>query len=144
MVYHTALSSRWMRRIVPTASMCPDTKCPPNRPSAAMALSRFTGLPACRAPRLLRRNVSCMTSALNWVAPSEVTVRQTPFTAMESPSRVRSSTVRASMDRTAEWAPRRSVLTVPISSTMPVNMVSPRFRLKGKRRILRADRAQGR
>ena len=102
MVYHTALSSRWMRRIVPTASMCPDTKWPPNRPSAAMARSRFTGLPVCRPPRLLRRRVSCMTSALKWVAPSEVTVRQTPFTAMESPNRVFSSTVRASMDRVAE------------------------------------------
>ena len=127
MVYHTALSSRWMRRIVPTASMCPDTTWPPNRPSAAMARSRFTGLPACREPRLLWRKVSCMTSALNWFGPSEVTVRQTPFTAMESPSRVFSSTVCAPMDRVAEWAPRRRARTVPTSSTMPVNMGPPRF-----------------
>ena len=41
-VYHTALSSGRTAAIRPVPSICPLTMCPPKRPPAAMARSRFT------------------------------------------------------------------------------------------------------
>ena len=45
MMYHTALPSLRKLVMVPTPSIWPETMCPPKRPSAAMARSRFTRLP---------------------------------------------------------------------------------------------------
>ena len=121
-VTSTALPSGCMERIVPVPSMCPATMCPPNLPSAAMARSRFTFEPVFSCPRLLRRRVSGMTSAVKWSSPMRTTVRQTPFTAMLSPMAVPSSTldaVSSSSHRFGAWFSRR---TVPISSTIPVNI----------------------
>ena len=60
-----AFSSRSMERITPVPSIWPLTMCPPNLPSAAIARSRFTWLPALQLPRLLLLIVSAITSAVN-------------------------------------------------------------------------------
>ncbi len=54
---------------------------------------------------------------------TSVTVRHTPFTAMLSPSLVSSSTFWAAM---VSW-PGRAALTLPTSSTIPVNILSPAY-----------------
>ena len=88
--------------MAPVPSMWPETMWPPNRLSAAMARSRFTGLPGARAPREERFKVSCITSAVKPPLSWAVTVRQTPFTATLSPVFRPESTVSAPMDSTAE------------------------------------------
>ena len=91
-VTHTAFSSLAYFEIVPVPSICPDTIWPPNLPSAAIALSRFTISPRPSFPNPERLSVSAITSAQNPSACSLVTVRQTPFTAMLSPIFVFSNT----------------------------------------------------
>ena len=71
--------------------------CPPSRPFAGTARSRFTRAPAATADRLERLSVSGTSSTVN--VPSRLpsgstTVRQTPFTAIESPCRASAVTVR--------------------------------------------------
>ena len=83
--------------MVPVPSMWPLTICPPKRPSAAMARSRLTLLPVERFPRLVRRTVSAITSAVKEELVMFVTVRHTPFTAMLSPTREFSRTLLAFM-----------------------------------------------
>ena len=65
--------------------MCPLTMCPPNRPSAFIARSRFTSQPDFKPPRLVRLKLSGVTSAVKLSELFEVTVRQVPFTATLSP-----------------------------------------------------------
>ena len=123
MVKRTAFWSRRTRRTVPVPSMCPETMCPPKRPSAAMARSRFTGLPARSAPRLECESVCGITSAANPSANSSVAVRHTPLTAMLSPMRVPSSTRDALMASRPARPAAGTLVTRPVSSTMPVNMI---------------------
>ena len=59
--------------------------CPPKRPSAFIARSRFTGLPEEREPKEVLLNVSGVTSAQKDESEISVTVRHTPFTATLSP-----------------------------------------------------------
>jgi hypothetical protein len=65
------------------------------RPSMAAARSRFTGLPTASSPRLVTRSVSGATPTVNCCLSNLVTVRHTPFTAIEQPSYAPSSTVSA-------------------------------------------------
>ena len=117
----TALSSCRMLWTTPVPSMWPDTMCPPNRPFADSARSRFTASPGESAPSDERSSVSGMMSAENVDAVKRVTVKQTPLTAMLSPVLTSDSTVRAATVSSHERAPRRSERTRPTSSTMPVN-----------------------
>src|SRR5690606_40516310 len=98
--------------------------CPPYRPPAAIARSRFTLLPGLSSLSVVIRYVSGMTSAVNVRASYRTTVRQTPLTAMLSPMRMSSSTFDASLVSSIanpfEVARRR----MPISSMMPVNMAA--------------------
>src|ERR1039457_128595 len=73
------MSSTWscparsQRMILPTPSMWPVTKCPPNSPSARNGRSRFTSEPGLANCRLVRRHVSWSRS--NWASlnyPREV------------------------------------------------------------------------
>ena len=122
MVYQIALSSFSIFAIVPTPSTWPETIWPPNRPLAAIALSKFTLLPVFRLFKDERLKVSCITSALkNWLSIS-VTVKQIPFTAMLSPIFVSSKTFVAPIVNIAELADFFMLLTVPISSIIPVNI----------------------
>ena len=113
----------------PQASTCPVTICPPKRPPQSIARSRFTFDPGRRLPRDVLRRVSGMTEALKWPLPGD-TVRQTPFTAMLSPSLVPSSTLEAPISRTAPSAPPVTDLTVPVSSIIPVNICIPPSRMQ--------------
>ena len=119
---HTALSSRFFSAICPVPSTCPATICPPNLPFAGMARSRFTGLFRLHCASDDRFNVSCITSAVNVSRSKEVTVRQTPLTAMLSPICTSSSTFPAAIVSTAECAPFATSRIVPISSMIPVNI----------------------
>src|SRR3954470_10540144 len=115
-------------------------RCPPRRVCGVTARSRFTGWPSAVVPRLLRTRVSAITSVVQTPAPSApsgstpVTVRQTPFTAMESPSATPSSTrwarIRSTAARSPPGPPHSSRTTrVPTSSTMPVNTSTPSVRV---------------
>src|SRR4051794_3269076 len=97
---------------------------PPRRASARSASSRFTRVPESTSPSEERRSVSCITSAPKRSPQMPVAVRQTPLTAMLSPS----PSWRASDDSTVSAAPsavRSTATTVPRSSTSPVNISSP-------------------
>ena len=123
MVYHTALSSFRRAVMVPVPSIWPETMCPPKRPFAAMARSKFTWLPTVRLPREERFRVSCITSAVKPPLSTVVAVRHTPLTATLSPT-FRSDRISfAAMDSTDECCPRRTERMLPNSSTIPVNMV---------------------
>ena len=122
-VYQMALSSFLTSTILPVPSTCPDTMCPPNLPSAAIARSKLTCAPLIAFASDERFSVSCMTSAVNACGMSLVTVRQIPFTAMLSPTFAPASTFSALIVSTAEFAPREIVSIVPTSSTIPVNIV---------------------
>src|SRR4029079_1920335 len=109
----------------PVPSTCPWTMCPPRRLLTAAARSRFTWLPTPTPRRLERFKVSPITSALN--APSgstSTTVRQTPFTAIESPCPASEVTTGPRRTRRAE-SPSSSLPTIsPSSSTIPVNTLT--------------------
>ena len=72
---------------------------------------------------MVRPRVSATTSAAHQPGPSSTTVRQQPFTAMESPTRLPSMTVTASNTRRAPSLDAN----VPSSSTSPVNIPSSRY-----------------
>ena len=122
MVNHTAIPSFLMSVMMPVPSTCPETICPPNLPSAAMARSRFTLAPLMSPPGEARFKVSCMTSALNIPCESSVTVRQIPFTAILSPGLVPSSTFEAQILSLAEIGFFIMSAITPVSSTIPVNI----------------------
>src|SRR3954468_586625 len=114
--------------ISPMPSTCPCMRCPPNRVWGVTARSRLTCAPAVTEPRLLRLSVSAMTSVLQTPSVTSVTVRQTPLTAIESPSatscRTRSARIRSTA--ASDWSSRTT--RVPTSSTMPVNTSTPSVR----------------
>ena len=121
-VTQTAFSSRSMFAIVPVPSICPDTICPPKRPPAAIARSRLTLLPVCSMPSDVRRIVSAMTSAVNVLPEIEVAVRQTPLTAILSPTFASCKTYGASIVRLSDFDAFRVARSVPTSSMIPVNI----------------------
>ena len=110
------------------ASTCPETICPPKRPPACIALSRLTSSPGFIFPRELRYNVSGIASAVKQLPDNDVTVRQTPLTAMLSPSEVPSMTLRALTVICALLLPRQILFIVPVSSIIPVNISFRLFR----------------
>ncbi len=74
--------------ILPCASMCPWTKCPPIAVVAVSAGSRFTGSPCISEPRFVFSSDSVMTSNCRSDLSSASVgayVRQQPLTQMESP-----------------------------------------------------------
>src|SRR5438034_8451680 len=84
--------------------------------------SRLTGSPGRRSPNALRDSVSSDRSNARVAAPSpdpprSTTVRQTPFTATESPGPESSATFG---ERTTRRGPDPT--TAPSSSTIPVNI----------------------
>src|SRR5690606_40886571 len=86
--------------------------------------SRFTGSPGCSEPSALRSSVSRMTSKLISSRSISTTVRQTPLTAIESPSLV-SVTTSGPRTRSSALRPpgtQPSPVTSPSSSPIPVNM----------------------
>ena len=95
---------------------------PPSRLLTAAARSRLTWLPTSTPRRLDRLRVSAITSAVN--APSgstSTTVRQTPFTAIESPWPASAVTTGPRMTNRAASAKSSLPTTSPSSSTIPVN-----------------------
>src|SRR4051812_23317900 len=90
---------------------------PPRRSDARSGSSRFTrALPLSE----VRRRVSGITSAEKPSGPTSVAVRQTPFTATESPSASSAPSEVATRSR-----PSCAASTVPTSTTSPVNTASP-------------------
>ena len=164
MVYTYAISSCVMQEISPVPSMWPETMCPPNRPPATIARSKFTMLPARKLPKEERRSVSCITSALkvprmrfalpaplaslSAISPCKpklappraasisTTVKHTPFTAMLSPAFVASKTRLAAMVSRAESRPRTICATSPVSSIKPVNIEIIYSLIKRPNRVL--------
>src|SRR3954467_6198530 len=108
-------------RTTPSPSTWPCTMCPPSRSAGRSGSSRLTVLSGSSAPSDERRSVSCITSAPKSSPPHIPTaVRQTPLTAIESPS----LSSRASGDLTLRRTPSRvwsTRCTVPRSWTSPVN-----------------------
>src|SRR6266446_429106 len=116
--------SPWLLELrnFPRASTWPCTIWPPSRVTGVTERSRFTGEPECNLPSVERKSVSLETSAANESGCTSSAVRHTPLTAIESPSRAPSVTVRASMTMRAS-SPRFSTSrTRPSSSMIPVNM----------------------
>ena len=111
---------------VPVPSTCPVTIWPPIRLSGFSACSRFTVSPGLRKPAAVRSRVSWDTSAVNMLPRIDVAVRQMPFTAMESPSfAFRRSSAPALMVRAIPPFTDLIPATVPVHSTIPVNICSP-------------------
>src|SRR4051812_36373441 len=108
-------------RTTPRPSTWPWTMWPPRRSAGRSGSSRLTVLSGSRAPSEERRSVSCITSAPKSSAPHIPTaVRQTPLTAIESPS----LSSPASGEETLSRTPSRvssTRCTVPRSWTRPVN-----------------------
>src|SRR5215471_9569758 len=105
----------------PIPSTCPWTKCPPNRPSARSGRSRFTRVPAENRPSVVTRNVSGPTSAKKSEPSSNVTVRQTPFTATLTPNVNSVVSGEEMRSRAPPLVVCRST-TSPVDSTRPVNI----------------------
>src|SRR5580704_13100475 len=127
----------------PTPSTCPCTMCPPRRASARSASSRFTLPPGSSAPSVERCSVSCMACAANSPdatplrAPSRAraraagsstttstAVRQTPSTAIESPS-LNSPASAVAIRSVAPSASRSTAAMRPRSAISPVNKLPP-------------------
>ena len=108
-------------------SMWPCTMCPPRRSPRRTARSRLTWVPVAGVCSVLIAIVSAMTSAVNLSSPTSTTVRQTPFTEIESPS-LASDT--ASGPRTVSRAASGDgcqSTTSPSSSMIPVNTMTLPF-----------------
>src|SRR5437773_6288621 len=96
--------------------------CPPRRVAGVTALSKLTGNPGFKFPKVDRNKVSFETSAAKDSGFTSSAVKHTPLTAIESPSRDPSVTVRASITMRAS-SPCLSILrTCPSSSMIPVNI----------------------
>ena len=71
--------------IDPTPSTCPWTKCPPNRPFADMARSRFTWTPDLKYTNVVLDKVSSTACAVKRSFIMDTTLRHMPSTATLSP-----------------------------------------------------------
>ena len=130
----------WGSRLmmVPVPSVCPWTRWPPRRSARRTERSRLTLVSGATDLRLEWRRVSPITSAVNPCgvrsgssravpagtareAISPVTVRQTPFTQIESPTRASSATTVLRTWIRAKSPRYSTASTSPRSSTMPVN-----------------------
>src|SRR4051794_15755822 len=108
-------------RTTPRPSTWPWTMWPPRRSAGRSGSSRLTVLSGSSAPSEERRSVSCITSAPKSSPPHRPTaVRQTPLTAIESPSLSSPASGELTLSRTPSrvWSTR---WTVPRSWTSPVN-----------------------
>jgi len=85
----------------PTPSTCPITKWPERRSPTRSAPSRFTRLPRARSPSVVFASVSVTTSNVTTPPSVEVTVRQAPSTATESPRATSGASAGASTTRLA-------------------------------------------
>ena len=83
--------------------------------------SKLTLAPLTSAPRVDLFKVSCITSAVNPSPVLDVTVKQTPLTAIESPIFESLMTSGPVISRRTESSSLVSVATWPNSSTIPVN-----------------------
>ena len=118
--------------MIPMSSTWPCTKWPLLRPSAGSARSTLTRSPGTSLSRLVRLIVSGARPTLNLCLSNSVTVRHTPLTAMLQPREAPSSATAASTSSSqpSPTVPSHcfnrgtfsSLLTLPISSTMPLNM----------------------
>ena len=100
----------------------PDTVCPPISSPTRALRSKLTSLPGCRAPRLVRRSVSAMTSKRRVLPSWAVTVRQVPLMATLAP--IATSVARAagsSMSKQQKSVLRSTARTVALPCTMPAN-----------------------
>src|SRR4051812_21090799 len=112
-------------RTTPRPSTWPWTMWPPRRSAGRSGSSRLTVLSGSSAPSEERRSVSCITSAPKSSPPHRpMAVRQTPLTAIESPSLSSRASGEETLSRTPSrvWSTR---CTVPRSCTSPVNTGSP-------------------
>src|SRR6267142_1048374 len=109
----------------PTPSTWPETKCPPSSLSSVRHRSRLTRLPGLSSPRMVHRRVSAETSIANRPALLEMTVRHAPLTVIESPTLISEVGNEVWIVITAPWSVGLRLSTVPRSSTIPVNIVSP-------------------
>src|SRR5262249_38886507 len=117
-VSHQKSPSFRISLIVPVASTCPCTKCPPTRESARIGRSRFTDLPGFSEPSADTRIVSGAISRFTASLSAETTVRQTPLTARESPG--------VSSPASGVCRRRRKPDGVGfISATSPIRSISP-------------------
>ena len=104
-------------------STWPATMWPPKRPPAAMARSRFTRLPGRRSARAERFRVSCITSAVKPAGGEGGGGEAHPVDSdAVADVQVLQHHLGLNGQHGAEWAPRRMAFTVPISSTIPVNI----------------------
>ena len=132
MSMRTERASWAMALMVPRPSTWPLTRWPPMRVEGVIAFSRFTRLPTLICLSEVSDRVSPDTSALKVSPPSRaVTVRQTPLTAMESPSLTspKSSSALWMRSVTSPLA-GVSAATRPWASMMPVNMTVPLCRMR--------------
>src|SRR3954468_17431586 len=105
--------------MLPVASTCPWTKCPPIRASARTGRSRFTWSPRCSEPSAETLMVSGEISMWTPSAGSaDTTVRQTPFTASESPGV-------SSADKSVCRRSRKPAGVGFISATWPTVSINP-------------------
>src|ERR1019366_4960755 len=120
MVTQRAWPSGWVSITVPTASTWPLTRWPPTRSPKASDGSRLTAAPLRSVPRVVRRAVSGITSALKPPTAISTTVRQIPLTAMLSPIRRSGGSPCAPTRRRPPCGPT-SASTSPNSVTIPEN-----------------------
>src|ERR1019366_6121879 len=118
MVTQRAWPSGWVSITVPTASTWPLTRWPPTRSPKASDGSRLTASPLRSVPRVVRRAVSGITSALKPPTAISTTVRQIPLTAMLSP-------IRRSGGSPCAPTPRRPPCGPTSASTSPNSVTTP-------------------
>src|SRR3954447_22555143 len=126
---------------VPVPSTCPCTMWPPRRSLARSGSSRFTWSPAPRGPSDERRSVSAITSARKPSVDGSTAVRQTAFTATESPG---PSSAPSGVDtRRRTPSPSSSTAsTLPMPATSPVNTRSPLLQPRADQHVV-ADALDG-
>src|SRR5437762_586760 len=114
---------------------------------ATRSTSRLTGSPAYLWPSAVRSSDCFLPSAVNDSASDSTTVGHTPLTAIESPGRASAVTVVAATATRAPDPRRVRPVTVPSSSTIPVNtarlLLAGRSAPAGDRRVRLRKRAYG-
>src|SRR3989441_2484558 len=117
-------STRVTSSTVPTPSTCPRTRWPPRAPPNRSGRSRLTGSPGWSRPSVVRASVSGPSSKTTSSSRRSTTVRHAPFTATLAPTSLPSSVTPACTPSRSVVPARASATTVPISSTIPVNIYS--------------------
>src|SRR5207237_3877235 len=117
-------STRLTASTAPVPSTCPRTRWPPSEPPNRSGRSRFTAPPGRSAPSDVRASVSGPISNARPSWARATTVRHTPLTATLAPRSLPSSVRAADTSRRATSPFRATARTVPISSMMPVNILT--------------------